>query len=63
MDINNADKLYLSDPLFHALVASLEQAIIDLQMTPSEIREAAMYACVRVEDRRTKLYFPKEARP
>ncbi|AKU93350.1 hypothetical protein AKJ09_00082 [Labilithrix luteola] len=43
----------MNDSTFHAVVDTLEKLIHDLQLTPSEVREAAMYACVRVESRRT----------
>jgi len=35
----------LNDPAYHALVMCLRQMIVELQLAPSEIREAAMYAC------------------
>jgi hypothetical protein len=43
---------YLHDPQVHALVDSLENIIHTLQFTPSEIRECAMLAAIRYEQRR-----------
>lgn len=36
-------------PEFSALVANLTQLIMQLQMSPSEVRQAAMYACWKAE--------------
>jgi len=52
MNLKYADDRYANDPKFHHLVRSLEALIENLEMTPSEIREAAVYACLRVEVRR-----------
>jgi hypothetical protein len=43
---------YMHDPLIKALVDSLEHHIHALQLTPSEIRECAMLAAIRYEQRR-----------
>jgi hypothetical protein len=43
---------YLHDPMVRALVDSLEQHIHNLQFTPSEIRDCAMLAAIRYEQRR-----------
>jgi hypothetical protein len=40
---------YLHDPAFHAVVDCLKQVIVELQLSPAEVREAAMYACFAVE--------------
>jgi hypothetical protein len=54
---------YERDPQFHTLVSWLEKAIEDLELSPSEIREAAMYACFRVQMRRAPtVFFPNEDR-
>lgn len=39
------------DPQFHHLVKVMEGAIEQLQLTPSEVRAAAMLATIRVEQR------------
>ena len=49
----DAKERFMNDPVFHNLVTTLEKAIEDLQLSPSEIRDAAMLACIRFEDRRT----------
>ena len=43
-----ADK-YLYDPSYHSLVDYLTAFIVNAQFTPSELREAAIFACIRVE--------------
>lgn len=43
---------YNNDPMVKALVDSLISAIINLQLTPSEIRECAMLAAIRYEQSR-----------
>jgi hypothetical protein len=43
---------YLHDPQVRALVDYLEHSIHALQFTPSEIRECAMLAAIRYEQRR-----------
>lgn len=43
---------YNHDPMVKALVDSLEHHIHTLQFTPSEIRECAMLAAIRYEQRR-----------
>lgn len=37
------------DPLFKGLVDSLYKMIADLEMTPTEVREAAMLATIKYE--------------
>jgi hypothetical protein len=43
---------YHHDSGFHALVQHMENMLLTLQFTPSEIREAAMFAAYLVEMRR-----------
>ena len=45
----DANDRYFSDPLFHALVDYLTKEIERLKLSPSEIRDAAMLACIRFE--------------
>ena len=40
---------YMHDADYRALVDLLENAIHRCQYTPSEIREAALFACIRYE--------------
>lgn len=40
---------YLNDPVFNRVVNMLRGLIRDIQLTPSEIREAAMLACIHQE--------------
>lgn len=40
---------YESDPAFHAMVDQCEALIAKLQLTPSELREAVMFAALRYD--------------
>lgn len=44
------------DPMFRGMVDLLESQIERLNLTPLEVREAAMFACVRFEMRHTKQF-------
>jgi hypothetical protein len=48
----------LNDPTYHALVMCLRQTIVELQLSPSEIREAAMFACYCEETARPSREIP-----
>jgi hypothetical protein len=50
------EEKYLNDPQYHALVDTMEKAIIDAQFTPSEMREAATLAAIHYEQHRTRQY-------
>lgn len=45
------EEKYANDPMYHALVDTLEYMIHKAEFTPSEIREAAMFACIRYEEK------------
>lgn len=47
--IDDVEARYLRDPLFHNLVDAMYHAIVKLELTPTEIREAAMLAAVKAE--------------
>lgn len=62
MDFRKADEAYLNDPMFHNLVDAMIVAIDRLEFTPSEVRQAAIYACYRHEARSSKpLMITKQA--
>ena len=42
------------DPIFRLMVECMVRSIKDLMMTPTEMREAATFACVLVEQTRTR---------
>lgn len=44
-DFKALHRRFQDDPSFHYLVKSLYKIIDDLQLSPNEIREAAMFAC------------------
>lgn len=52
MSMDSVQRRYENDINFHAMVDAMEAAIEQLQLTPSEMREAAMYAATRHEQRR-----------
>ena len=49
LNLDQAQHRYLHDPAWHALVDSIESVIRRLQYTPGEVRDAAMFAAMRVE--------------
>lgn len=51
MNLKSAQDRYENDPVFYRLVKTMESAIEKLELTPSEIRAAAMVAAIRVEQR------------
>lgn len=52
--LDRCGERYFNDPMFRAVVTQLEKLIVELEMSSHEIREAAMYACMRVEMRYPK---------
>lgn len=56
MNLTEADKAYANDPVFDRMVDVMEMVIDQLELTPSEVRHAANYAAMRVENRRTSVY-------
>ena len=48
----SAETRYRDDNQFRALVDKMEHMVQDLQFTPSEMRDAAMLACLHFEMRR-----------
>jgi hypothetical protein len=53
MNYEKAKEAYLNDPLYKNMVDCLYRMINELQLSPSEIREAAMLACIMFEERKT----------
>ena len=49
--LSSMDERYRNDAAFHAIVDMLRHAIVKLELSPSEVREAAMFA-VYLEDSR-----------
>ena len=56
MTIDDVEHRYLHDPIFHHLVSAIEAMIETLQCTPTETREACMYAQMRVESRHPRTF-------
>jgi hypothetical protein len=50
MPFDRARERYMHDPQFRALVDSLQASALRLELTPSEIREAATFACILIEE-------------
>ncbi len=44
--LNDCKSRYLNDPIFHTVVDHIRAIIRSATLTPSEVREAAMTACV-----------------
>lgn len=55
MDYLQAKHIYENDAGFHALVDVMVSMIDKLQLTPSEIRQAAMFAAMRYENLRINI--------
>jgi hypothetical protein len=53
LNITGAEKDYLLDPTYHAIVDSMIRYLEDMQVTPSEMRSMAMLACLKFEQNRT----------
>lgn len=51
MNLEKCKEAYRNDVLFNALVKNLEHLITELKMSPSEVREAAMFAVYLTEMR------------
>lgn len=49
-----AEERYQHDPMFKALVDSLYSSIESLHLTPTEVREVAMLACIKFEQMRPR---------
>lgn len=49
---NTPEYRYMRDPLFRAMVDTFYHAIVKCEVTPTEVREAAMLACIRYEANR-----------
>jgi hypothetical protein len=45
---------YLNDPIFYTIVNHMRALISGARLTPSEVREAAMLACILEEERRPR---------
>ena len=54
MNIDEAERKYMTDPDFHTLVEQNYNLLHDLRFTPSDLRDAAMLAAIRFEQRRVR---------
>lgn len=50
MNLYDARNAYENDKTYHSLVNTMVEAILNLRMTPSEIREAAMFASLKAKN-------------
>lgn len=53
MNLDKAREAYRNDPVYHQLVEVLINQVETLQLTPSELREAAVFACIVLGERST----------
>jgi hypothetical protein len=49
--IDKVRERYQNDTVFHIYVDMMRKAIVELNLTPSELREAAMLAAILEEER------------
>lgn len=54
--MEKAAEAYASDPEFRRVVDTLIAAMLEMQYTPMELRAAAMFAAIRVENERVRPY-------
>jgi hypothetical protein len=52
--MNAVESRFINDPVFHAVVCSMQHILEQYQLTPSEMRDAVMLACVNFEQRRSR---------
>lgn len=48
------EERYHRDPMLRSMVDMLTATILNLELTPTEVREAAMFACIQAEHRRLR---------
>jgi hypothetical protein len=49
MNVEAAEKAYFNDPAFHQMTKAIYNALKEMALTPSEVRDAAMLACIKFE--------------
>lgn len=52
---NDVRARYMNDPIFHTVVDHMRLLIRSAKLTPSEVREAAMLACIIEEEYNPRL--------
>jgi len=57
MTLDQARRDYRNDPTFHRVVDTMVVWIRDAQVSPAEVRSAAMLACMMVEETRPSSYY------
>ena len=62
MYIDDVRIKYVHDPQFHRMVDVIYSVLAEAQMTPSEVRQAAIFACTKYEMERpdSTHFFDKE---
>ena len=61
MNIEQAEKAYMSDPHFRSLVDHMIKLIMNLEFSPSDLRGAAVFACIRFERISPRQYVIKDS--
>ncbi len=54
MNYQESHRRYLHDPVYHAMVDAMRKSLQELTLTPSEMREAVMLACIQFENERVR---------
>lgn len=49
MDLRDIEYRYLHDATLKAFIDALENMMEQLELTPTEVRQACLFACMRVE--------------
>jgi len=52
--VDTPEDRYMRDPVFHHFVDAVEQLLHQAQMTPTEVREATMLACIHYDLRHVR---------
>ncbi len=52
--LDRAADRYQNDATYRAIVTTLQSIVLSLEMTPGELREACMFACLLVEEKRCR---------
>lgn len=55
MNYHDARERYRHDPVYHHVVNAMFQLMLDLHLTPGEVRDAAALAAIKFEQERHRM--------